>query len=42
MVLSQSAPNLADVTALEKLSVFQMENYLLAEESGMEMFVQVF
>lgn len=42
MVLSQSAPNLADVTALEKPSMFQVGNYLLAEESDMEMFVQVF
>lgn len=40
--LSQSASNLADVTALEKPSMFQVENYLLAEESDMELLVQVF
>lgn len=41
-MVSQSAPNLADITALEKSRMFQVENYFLAEESDMEMFVQVF
>lgn len=42
VVLSLWAFNLTDVTALEKLCVFQMENYLLAKEFGMEMFTQVY